>query len=150
MVTIGWAVSSNDNDQVRPAGKDHVIVKPVWPVCACVATMLQKINISNWIIEYIHIQLDIFIYSKCKFNIDLYWIIRFLVFGVIYLSVIYFFADPFLLNIEKIYDGYTKLENLGFYYQPISMPDNITKQYLRRIRDPAKLQWSSFTKIVNG
>ena len=47
-------------------------VKPVRPVCACVATMLQKINISNWIIEYIHIQLDIFIYSKCKFNIDLY------------------------------------------------------------------------------
>ena len=29
MVTIGWAVSSNDNDQVRPAGKDHVNVKPV-------------------------------------------------------------------------------------------------------------------------
>ena len=33
MFTIGQAVSTSDNDQVKPAGKDYVNVKPVWPVC---------------------------------------------------------------------------------------------------------------------
>ena len=32
---------------VKAAGKDDVNVKPVWPVCVCVATMLQKIKNSN-------------------------------------------------------------------------------------------------------
>ena len=45
MFTIGWAFSSSDNDQVKAAGKDYikqvnVNVKPVWPACVCVATML--------------------------------------------------------------------------------------------------------------
>ena len=29
MFTIGQAVSTSDNDQVKPAGKDYVNVKPV-------------------------------------------------------------------------------------------------------------------------
>ena len=27
------------------------------------------------------------------------------------------------------YEGYTKPENLGFCHKPISMPNNITRQY---------------------
>ena len=42
MFTIGQAVSTGDNDQVKPARKDYVNVKPVRPLCVCVATMLQK------------------------------------------------------------------------------------------------------------
>ena len=42
MFTIGQAVSPGDNDQVKAAGKDYVNVKPVRPLCVCVATMLQK------------------------------------------------------------------------------------------------------------
>ena len=44
MFTIGLAVPASDNDQVKAPGKDYVNVKPVWPVCVCVATMLQKEN----------------------------------------------------------------------------------------------------------
>ena len=33
MLTIGWADSTSDNDQVKPAGKDYLNVKPVWPSC---------------------------------------------------------------------------------------------------------------------
>ena len=39
--TIGSAISTSDNNQVKAAGKDYVNVKPVWPVCVCAATMLQ-------------------------------------------------------------------------------------------------------------
>ena len=35
-------ISTNDNDQVKAVGKDYMNVKPLWPVCVCVATMLQK------------------------------------------------------------------------------------------------------------
>ena len=41
MFTIGLAISTSDNDQVEPAGKDYLDVKPVWQSCACVATMLE-------------------------------------------------------------------------------------------------------------
>ena len=57
-------------DQVKVGGKDYVYVKEVWAVCVCVATMLQKTKstklryISNEIIGYI------FIYNKCKCNVD--------------------------------------------------------------------------------
>ena len=37
------------------------------------------------------------------------------------------------------YGGYPKAENLGFYYQPISMPNNITRQHQRRIKNPVEL-----------
>ena len=40
MFTIGCAVPTSDNGQVKPAGKDYLNVKPVWPSCVCVATML--------------------------------------------------------------------------------------------------------------
>ena len=43
MFTIGQAVFTSDNDQVKPAGKDYLNVKP------------------NWIIGYIHVQLYIHI-----------------------------------------------------------------------------------------
>ena len=46
---------------------------------------------------------------------------------------------PFLINIQKTYDGYSKPENLGFYYQPISVPNNITRQSQRRIKNPVEL-----------
>ena len=43
MFTVGLIVSTSHNDDnVKAAGKDHENVKPVWPVCVCVATMLQK------------------------------------------------------------------------------------------------------------
>ena len=32
---------TSDNDQVKPAGKDYVNVKPAWPASVCVAAMLQ-------------------------------------------------------------------------------------------------------------
>ena len=57
----------------------------------------------------------------------------------------------FLLNIWKTYERYTKSSNLGFCYQPISMPNNIARQYQRHIKNPVELlRWSSFTKSVNG
>ena len=52
----------------------------------------------------------------------------------------HFFANPFLLKIHSIPPKeYTKPENLGFCYQPITMPSHITRQYHRRIKSPAKL-----------
>ena len=59
--------------------------------------------------------------------------------NIFYLSVIYFFANPFPLNIEKIYEGYAKPENLGFCYPHISLPNNITRQNQRRIKNPVEL-----------
>ena len=43
MFAIGQTVSTSDNDQVKPGGKDYVNVKPepVWLVCVYVATVLQ-------------------------------------------------------------------------------------------------------------
>ena len=58
MFTIGLAVSASHNDQVKPAGNDYVNVKPVWPVCVCVATMLQKRKNTKFIyITYIFINI---------------------------------------------------------------------------------------------
>ena len=45
----------------------------------------------------------------------------------------------FLLNIKKTYERYSRPENLGFCCQPISMPNNITRQYQRRIKNPVEL-----------
>ena len=42
MFRSGYAVSNCDNDQVKATGKVYVNVKSMWPVCVCVATMLQK------------------------------------------------------------------------------------------------------------
>ena len=39
MFTIGQDVSTSDNDQVKGAGKDYVMVKPLRPVCVCIATL---------------------------------------------------------------------------------------------------------------
>ena len=70
MFTAGQAASTSDNDQVKPAGKDYVNVKPVWPKCVWV---LANIYIYIYTYIYIHIKLDNSIYShKCKFNVDLY------------------------------------------------------------------------------
>ena len=41
MFRIGYIVSTSDNDQVQAAGKDYADVKPVWPVCEHVVTMLH-------------------------------------------------------------------------------------------------------------
>ena len=49
------------------------------------------------------------------------------------------FCQPIPLNILKIYERETKSENLGFCYQPISMPRNIFRQYQRYIKNPVKL-----------
>ena len=49
MLTIGEAVSTSDNDQISVAGKDYVNVKPVWPVCVCVATMLRKTKSTKFV-----------------------------------------------------------------------------------------------------
>ena len=59
--------------------------------------------------------------------------------NILYLSVLYFFANIFLPNMKKTYERYTKPENLGFCYQPISMPNNITRQYQRCIKNPVEL-----------
>ena len=53
MFTIGLAVPASDNDQVKAPGIDYVNVKPVWPVCVCVATMLQQTKNTKFI--YINI-----------------------------------------------------------------------------------------------
>ena len=60
-------------------------------------------------------------------------------FNILYLFVLYFFANLFLLNIKETYERYGKSENLGFCYQSISMPNNITRQYQRRIKNPVEL-----------
>ena len=69
------------------------------------------IYISNCIIGYISIYNYILIHSKCKFKVDLYWIIgnginhchtclKILdIWSNIYLSLIYFFANSFFHNI---------------------------------------------------
>ena len=81
---------------VKPAGKDHMNLKPVWPLYVWVSTniyiyivyiyihryiysiysiyihiYIYSIYISNWIMEYIHIYSYnyIFMHSKCKFNL---------------------------------------------------------------------------------
>ena len=76
MFKIGWAVSNSNNDQVKTAGKDYVNVKPVWPVCVCVATMLQKAKNTKFTTKSLGIWSNIF-----------------------YLSAVYFFPNLFLLNI---------------------------------------------------
>ena len=59
--------------------------------------------------------------------------------NILFLSVLYFFANLFLLNIKKTYERYTEPKNLGFYYQPISMPNNNTRQYQRHIKNLVEL-----------
>ena len=49
MFTIGYTVPTNDNDEVKATGKDYVNVKPVWPVCVCVAIMLQKTKNTKFV-----------------------------------------------------------------------------------------------------
>ena len=60
---------------------------------------------SNWIIGYIFIYNYIFIYSKCKFNVDLYriiknviiyckYVLKFSVFEVIYFIFLYYAFLP--------------------------------------------------------
>ena len=81
-------------------------------------------------------------YSQCKFDVDLYRIDHLLQIWLkilIYLSVLYFFVSLFLLNIYNTYERSTKPENLGFCYQPISMTNNITRHYQRRIKNPVDL-----------
>ena len=46
--------------------------------------------------------------------------------NILYLFVLYFFANLFPLNIKKTSERYTKPEILGFCYQSVSMPNNIT------------------------
>ena len=52
MFTAGQAASTSDNDQVKPAGKDYVNVKPVWPKCVWVPANI-----------YIYIYIHIYIYT---------------------------------------------------------------------------------------
>ena len=108
----------------------------------------------------------IFICSKRKFNVDLYWITvseliiyckyacKFMVFEllVIYYIFLYYTFLPILSSLTyKTYERYNKPENLGFCYQPISMPNSIKRQCQRHIKNPVELLlWSSFTKNVNG
>ena len=51
MFKIELALSTSDNDQVKTAGKDYVNVKPVGPVCTCVATVLQKTKSTKFLWE---------------------------------------------------------------------------------------------------
>ena len=46
--------SDHVHNWVKAAGKDYVNVKPVWPVCVCVATMLQKIKNTKFIYHRIY------------------------------------------------------------------------------------------------
>ena len=49
------------------------------------------------------------------------------------------------------YERYTKPENLDFCYQLIIIPNNITTQYQRHIKNQVELLRSSlFTKQVKG
>ena len=150
----------------------------MWPVRLCVTTVLQQTKNTQSLYIYIHIYLYIYmkldnriysytiIYSYiANVNLMLIWIELAEVWSfivnmsktlviwsnILYLSVIYFFANKFFLNIyNKAYEGYTKPENLGFCYQPISMPNNITRKYQRHIKNPVELLWwISLTKIVN-
>ena len=42
MFKIWEVIATNDNDKVKTGGKDYVNVKPVWRLCACVATIFTK------------------------------------------------------------------------------------------------------------
>ena len=80
--TIGFAVSTSDNDQVKRAGIGYFNVKPAWPLCVVLRQCFNKqntqssyiyiyrererkrereIKLDNRIIGYIHIQLYIYI-----------------------------------------------------------------------------------------
>ena len=72
MFTIGEAVSTSDNDQEKPAGKDYVNVKPVWPVCVCVAPTLQQTRKTNYIYQYIYIYIYTYIYQYMYIYIYIY------------------------------------------------------------------------------
>ena len=59
-------------------------MKPVWPVCVCALTMLQKtkkhkvglINFCILLVPNISNRITGFIYNKIKFNADFYGIIN--------------------------------------------------------------------------
>ena len=51
MFTIGMAVSTSDNDLLKVVERDYVNVKPVWPVCVWVLTMLQKTKKTQCLFE---------------------------------------------------------------------------------------------------
>ena len=57
MFTIGQEFSTSENDQVKPAGKDYVNVKPVWPVCMYCdnVTINKKHKVYIYIYIYIYI-----------------------------------------------------------------------------------------------
>ena len=59
--------------------------------------------------------------------------------NILSLPALYFFANLFLINIKKTYERFTKPENPGFCYQPITMPNNNTRQYQRHIKKPVEL-----------
>ena len=52
---------------------------------------------------------------------------KFLVFEVIYYVFLFYTFLP--VHSSSTYERYTNPENLGFCYQPIRMPNNITRQY---------------------
>ena len=58
MFTIGQAVSTSENDQVKPAGKDYVNMKQcVTSVCMCCdnVTINKKHKVKIYIYIYIYI-----------------------------------------------------------------------------------------------
>ena len=74
MLTIVWAATASDNDQVKAPGKDYVNVKPVRPVCVCV-TCCNKITVNTkhkYIYIYIYIYIiDVYIYTYICIYINL-------------------------------------------------------------------------------
>ena len=59
MFTFGQAVSTSDDNQVKPAGKEYMNVKPVQTTCMCCDNV--RINKKTQFI-YIYIYVYIYIY----------------------------------------------------------------------------------------
>ena len=114
---------------------------------------------QNWIIEYIDIYSYGIIYS-CTVNVNLMLIcIELLVLIIyckygwkfLYIFLYYTFLPVFSSLTDKSHMRDPPSLKIGFCCQPISMPNNITRQYQRHIKNPIELlRWSSFIKKLTA
>ena len=145
--------------------------KYIWKNHKCIYIYIY-LNICIYIYIYIYMsryQIGyIFMYNRCKFIVDLWLVLNYQkcelfivnipeISFAIWINMILSFGNiifclSFLhLQYRKCISVIHQAWKSGVCYWPISIPNNITRQYQRRILNSVNLlQWSSFTKIVNG
>ena len=71
MFTFGQAVSTSDDNQVKPAGKEYMNVKPVQTTCMCCDNV--RINKkTQFICIYIYVYIYIYTYLNTHTYIHMY------------------------------------------------------------------------------